>query len=150
MESGNKFLKIITKNRTSWYFYDIMRVININFDIFLEKKSNKNILIYNISYKADMGEKPLLIQIDKIGGFIKIYNAIRCLILLKYNEISDKSKYIISEQSGIIDNINCNLARIRVDSYTSLPIEKYIDFHTVIILIKSVITEEKHNCYNMF
>ena len=40
-------------------------------------------------------------------------------------------------------------SKIKVDSYTSSPIEDDIDFHTVIILIKSVIIEEKLNCYNI-
>ena len=108
MESKNEFLKINIKNRTSCYFHDIMRVIYINFDISLDKKLNKNISINNISYKIDIREKPLLLRFDKIGGFIKIYNGIRYLVLLECNEIYDKSRYIISETSGITDSINCN------------------------------------------
>ena len=108
MESKNEFLKINIKNRTSCYFHDIMRVIDINFDISLDKKLNKNISIYNISYKIDIREKPLLLRFDKIGGFIRIYNGIRYLVLLECNEIYDKSRYIISETSGITDSINCN------------------------------------------
>ena len=57
-----------------------------------------------------MCAKPLRISFDKIDGIIKIY---------------DK---IISEESGITDSINHNFARIRIDLYNSLPIEKNIDF----------------------
>ena len=50
-----------------------MRVVDIDFNnILLNKKSFKNLLIYNISNKTFMIEKPLHIWFDKIDGFIKI------------------------------------------------------------------------------
>ena len=42
--------------------------------------------------------------------------------------------YLINEKSGITYSINHNFARIRIDSYNSLPIEKTLTFHNVIIL----------------
>ena len=36
---------------------------------------------------------------------------------------------IISEKNGITYSINHNLARIRIDSYNSLPIENKRSFH---------------------
>ena len=63
-----------------------MRVIDIDFNnIILDEKSYKNFLTYNISYKTDMGEKPLHIRLNEIDGFIKISNGIRYLVLLEYN-----------------------------------------------------------------
>ena len=101
-----------------------------------------------------MGSKPLRIGFDKIDRFIKIYNGIRYLVLLGnswYDEICDSIKYLINEKSGITDNINHNFAWIRIDSYTSLPIEKVLTFHNVILLIKSVVNENKnHYYYNIF
>ena len=52
--------------------------------------------------------------------------------LIKFNKI----RYLISEKSGITDSINQNFGKIRIDSYNSLPIEKMLTFHGVIILIK--------------
>ena len=75
-----------------------------------------------------MGKKPLHIRFDKIDRFIRIYGEIRYLVLLEYNEIYDKIRYLINKKSGITDNIDCNFARIRIDSYNSLPIEKNIHF----------------------
>ena len=49
--------------------------INLN-NILLDENSYKNILIYNISNKIVMGEKPLWIEFDKTDGFIKTYNGI--------------------------------------------------------------------------
>ena len=47
-----------------------------------------------------MCKKPLGIWFDKIDGFIKIYVGIRCFVSLGYNEIYDKTKYLISQSSG--------------------------------------------------
>ena len=46
---------------------------------------------------------------------------------------------VLSEKSGITDSISNNFARIGIDSYYSLYIEKILTFHNVIILIKSVV-----------
>ena len=42
--------------------------------------------------------------------------------------LHDSIKYLISEKGGITDIINHNSARIRIDSYNSLPVQKNIDF----------------------
>ena len=83
MESNDKLKEIDIKNRTCYYFDDIMKVGKFDFDnILLDKKSYKNsyenILIYDISYKTLMGAKPLRIRLDKIDLFIKIYDGTRC------------------------------------------------------------------------
>ena len=45
-----------------------------------------------------MGEKPLRIWFDKIDGFIKIDDGVRYLVLLKYNEIYNRIRYLISKK----------------------------------------------------
>ena len=66
-------------------------------------------------------------------------------------KICDKIKYLIIGKSGITDSINLNFGKIRIDSYNSLPIEKILTFHIVIILIKSVVNKNKNNYYyNIF
>ena len=54
--------------------------------------------------------------------------------------------YLIGVRSGIIYVISYNHAKIKVDSYDSLPLEKTLTFH-VIILIKSVFNKDENNCY---
>ena len=62
-----------------------------------------------------------------------------------------KIKYLICEKSGTTDSINHNFARIRIDSYDSLPSEKILTFRNVIILIKSIVKEYKSEYYyNIF
>ena len=46
-----------------------------------------------------------------------------------------------------MDSINHNFGKIRIDSSNSLPIEKILTFHNVIILIKSVVNKNKSNYY---
>ena len=71
--------------------------------------------------------------------------------MLEHNDIFYGIKYLIIKKSGITDSINHNFARIRIDSYNSLPIEKILTFHNVAILIKSVVNENKnHYYYNTF
>ena len=58
-ESKDKLKKNDIKNRTCFYFDDIMKDIDINFsDILLDEKLYENISVYNISYKTSTGLKP--------------------------------------------------------------------------------------------
>ena len=62
------------------------------------KKSQKNILIYRISYEPLIGPKPLRIKFDKINGFIMVLDdKIEHLVLFYYgllHNICDKIKYL--------------------------------------------------------
>ena len=81
MESKDELKETHMKNRTCYYFDDIMTVTDTYVtDILLDEKSYKafkNILIYEISYKTFTGSIPLRIRSDKIDGFIKIYDGIK-------------------------------------------------------------------------
>ena len=128
-----------------------MRVIDVGFINFsLEEKSYENILIYNISDKSFVAEKPLRIWFDKIGEFVKINDGFRYLVLLEHNKIYHKVRYLISGESSIKCSISYNFTRTRIDSYNSLPIEKLLAFHNVIILIKPLVNRNKNHYYNLF
>ena len=150
-----------------YYFDDIIRFWgkDINFsnillisvkllDENLCKEKYENILIYNILYKTLIGAKLLCIRFIKIDAFIKIHDEIRYLVLVDYSycdKIWDKIKYLISKKSGVAESINYNFARMRIDSFDSLPIEKTMTFYNVIILIKSVFNRNKNEYYyNIF
>ena len=96
-----------------------------------------------------MGVKPLRIRSNKIDGFIKIHNKIKYLVLFDEcsDKICDRIKYLLSKKSCITDNVNHNFTIIRIDLYDSLPIEKILTFHYVIILIKSVVNKYKNYYY---
>ena len=54
------------KNRTCYYFDDIIRIEDFDLDnILLDKKPYENILVYDISYKSLIGKKPW------VSGLIK-------------------------------------------------------------------------------
>ena len=109
----------------------------------------EDILVYNISYK-NFAAKPLPARFDKIDAFVRVYDGSRYLVLFgskKDDSIYFRIKYLISVKSGITYTIYYNYAKIKVDSYDSLPLEKTMTFHNFIILIKSVFNKDKNNCY---
>ena len=88
MESKNELKEIYVKNRTCYYFDEIMEARDIDSGNALldKKKKNKKISNYDISYKTFIGSKPLRIWFDKVDGIIKIYdNGIRYLVILGHS-----------------------------------------------------------------
>ena len=67
-----------------------------------------------------------------------------CLVL-DYDVIYSRIRYLVSEKTGLTNNINDNYARIRIDSFNSLPRDKTLTFHNVIMLIKSVVNKNENN-----
>ena len=82
MDSNNELKEIDIKNRTCYYFDDIIKIENLDLDnISINKKSYEYILVYNISYKTLIYAKPFRIRFDKIDGFIRVYDETRYLVL---------------------------------------------------------------------
>ena len=83
MEKDNEFKKVGIKNRTCYYFDDIVKIEDFDFDnILLEEKSSENILIYDASYKILIDAKLLRILFDKVDRFIRDYNGRKYSVLL--------------------------------------------------------------------
>ena len=121
----------------------------MNLDIILlDEKSYKNDLIYNIL------RVNLFVRLDKIDGFIRVYDGTRYLVLFgteKHDFIYNRITHLIVVKSGITYNIYQNCAKIKVDSYESVLLEKAITFLNVLKLIKSVFYKDKSNYYyNLF
>ena len=56
---NNEFKKVSIKNRTCYYFDDIIKLEDFDLDdISIDEKSYENILIYDISCKALIDAKP--------------------------------------------------------------------------------------------
>ena len=64
-------------------------------NIFIDEKSNKNVLVYDISYKTLFGSKPLRIRFDEVDGFIRVCNGARYLTLFG-SKIYNRVRYLIS------------------------------------------------------
>ena len=72
MESKNELKEINIKNHTCYYFDDIIKIKEFDLNnISINKKSYKNILFYNISYKSLIDFQPFHIRFKKIDEFIR-------------------------------------------------------------------------------
>ena len=61
MESNGELKEINIKNHTCYYFDDIIKIEDVDFDnILLDEKSYKNILVYDIAYKTFIGAKTIV------------------------------------------------------------------------------------------
>ena len=102
---NNELKNVLIKNRTCYYFDDIIKLKDFDIDnILIDKKSHENILIYDISYKTLIGAKSLRIRFDKIDRFIRIYDGTRYLTLFgseKYDVIYNGIRYLLSLKSNI-------------------------------------------------
>ena len=116
----------------------------------MDEKSHKNTLVYDISYKTFIAAKQLRISFDKVDGFIRVHDRTRYLISFgaeKHDFIYHRIRYLIGVKSGITYVISHNYAKAKVDSYDSLPLEKTLTFHNVIIYIKPVWKKYQNRYY---
>ena len=131
-----------------YYFDEIIKIEDRNFDnILLDEKSNENILIYDILCKGLICAKPLRIRFDKVDGFVRDYDGTRYLVLFgpeKYDAIYNRIRYFLSQKGSITYVISHNYARMKVDSYDFLPLEKPLTLHNVIILIEPVFNKNQN------
>ena len=104
--------------------------------------SLKDLLLFTlISYQSFIDSKPLYVRLDKVEGFIRVYDGAKYLVIFgteKHDYIYNRITCLISVKGGITDIIFHNYAKIEVDSYDSLLLEKTMTFHNVKIVIKSV------------
>ena len=69
----------------------------------------------------------------------------------KYDPICNSIRYLASQVSSITYVISHNYARIKINSYDSLSLEKTLTLKIVAILIKSVFNKDQnHYYYNIF
>ena len=145
---NNEFKKVGIKNRTCYYFDDIIKLENFDFNnILIYEKSYKNILIYDFSHKDLINLKLLRIRFDKTNGFLRIHDGTRYLTLFdpeKYEAIYGRTRYLVSLESGITYIFSPYFMKIKIDSYDSLLIGKILTLHNVIILINSVLNKDKN------
>ena len=119
----------------------------------MDEKSHENILVYFISNKIKIHAKSLCIRFDKADGLIRVFDGIRYLVLFggeKYDLIYNRVRYIIIS-IGITYVFFQNYTKFKVDSYDPFLLEKTLNFHNVIIYIKSITNKDQiHYWYNMF
>ena len=153
--------QINTKNRN--YFYNNM-INKIFFDPILlkiDKKSYKNIGIYNIGYitnkKMDdceiiYSENLLYLLINHANGYVKEKNENKYLIfdstvenkelLKKYNDVWSGIKDKIEEVSSGECDYEKDYKKIKFNSDDYLRLNKPLKFHSMTIIIRSVFEED--------
>ena len=64
-----EFKKVCIKNRTCYYFDDVIKLEDFDLDnALIDEKSHENIFVYDVSYKTLIDPKPLRTRFDKIDG----------------------------------------------------------------------------------
>ena len=154
--------QINIKNQTC-YFYNNMIDIK-NFDPILlkiDRKSYKNIGIYNIGYitikKIDDYENiysvnPLYLTIAHASGYIEEKGVNKYLVfdstdenkelLKKYNDVWNGIKNKIEEVSSGECDYEKDYMKIKFNSDDGLPLNKPLRFHNMTIIIRSVFEED--------
>ena len=138
-------------------------MINIkDFDpnlIKIDKKSYKNIGVYNIGYITKKNEykvnsvNPLYLMIDEVSGYIKESNGNKYLtfastdnnkkVLEKYAKIWDEIKYHVQTKSAVKSGeYEKNYMRIKFNLDDSLPLNKILKLHMLTIIVRSVLEED--------
>ena len=85
----------------------------------IDRKSHKNILIYDISYKTLIDPKPLRIRFNQINGYIRIYDRTRYLTFFgseRYEAIYNRIRYLIILKSGVTNIFYHYFANVKVGS----------------------------------
>ena len=154
--------QINIKNRTYYFYNDIINLKNFNSNLLkIDKKSYKNIDIYNIGYitikKIDDYENiysanPLYLLVNHANGYIEEKNGNEYLIfdctdeneelLKKYSDVWDGIKYKIEEVSSAECDYEKDYMETKFNSDNGLPLNKPLKFHVMTVNIKSVFEED--------
>ena len=115
MKSNGKLKVIDVKNRTCYYFDDILKIKHFDLDnILADLKSYKNILVYDRLDKNLTGAKPMRIRFNKIDGFINVYDGSRYLFTDEiYDFVYNRTRYLVAVKSDITYVISYNFSFIQ-------------------------------------
>ena len=154
--------QINIKNRTYYFYNDIIDIENFDSSMLkLDKKSYKDIGIYNIGYitikkigdcKNINSVNPLYLRITHASGYIEEINGDKYIIF----DSTDENKKLLKKQNdvfnGVIDKIKkisnneCDYEKdymkIKFNSDDNLPLNKSLNFHIMTITIRSVFEKD--------
>ena len=101
---NKEFKKFWIKNCTCYYCNDINKFEDFWFENFwVNEKSHKNSLIYEILHKTLIDANSLHIRFNKIDRYSRVYNGSRYLALfgLQKYVIYNRIRYLLSQESGV-------------------------------------------------
>ena len=154
--------QINIKNRTYYFYNDIIDLENFDSSLLkLDKKSYKDIGIYNIGYitikkigdcKNIYSVNPLYLGITHANGYIEEINENKYLIfdsidenkelLKKYNDVFNGIRDKIKEINGDDCDYEKDYMKIEFNSDDKLPLNRPLKFHLMTITISSVFKED--------
>ena len=153
MESNDELKEIDIKNCVTISMKQI-KIEGFDFDdnILFNEKRYKNILVYKFDIKLWLLQNHYLsVSINQMYllEFMTGLDIIRPW--KKYDAIYNKIRYFIGQKIDITYVISHNYARVKTDSYDSLPLEKTLTLRNVIIFIRSVFDKDQNRYYyNIF
>ena len=120
----------------TYYFDDINKFEVFDFhNIYIDEISHKKIF-YDISCKALIVAKYLLIRFDKVNGFIRDYGWTKYLVLLgldKYDTTYNRIKYLRGVKSSITYVFSYHFGKIKILSGNDSHVKKTLTVHNVIV-----------------
>ena len=154
--------QINIKNRTYYFYNDIIDLKNFDARLLkIDKKSYKNIGIYNIGYttikkiddcKNIRSVDPLYLLIAHVNGYIEEKAVDKYLVFDSTDENKELLKKYNNAFNGIRDKVKeisrdeCNYEKdymkIKFNSDDNLPLNKPLKFHLMTITIRSVFEED--------
>ena len=154
--------KINIKNRTHYSYNDIINIKKFESNLLkTDKKSYKNIGIYNIGYitiknicdcENINSVNPLYWQIIHANGYIKVKSGSKYLVFDSTDENKELIKKYQDDWSGIknkieaISSSDCdyekNYMKIKFNSDDDLPSKQPLKFHLMTIIIGSVFEKD--------
>ena len=154
--------QINIKNRTYYFYNDMINLKNFEPNLLrIDRKSYKNIGIYNIGYiaikKIDDCENiysvnPLYLLINHANGYIEEKGVNKYLIfdstdenkelLKKYNDVFNGIRNKIKKISGDECDYEKDYMKIKFNSDDNLPLNKPLKFHLMTITIRSIFEED--------
>ena len=154
--------QINIKNQTYYFYNDIIDIKTFDSNMLkLDKKSYKNLDIYNIGYVTikKIGDcydvnsvNPLYLRINDASGYIKEINKDKYLIF----DDTDKNKELLEKYddvfSGIMSKIkkidddwleySKDYMKIKFSSDDNLPLNKSLKFYNMTVTIRCVFSED--------
>ena len=164
--------QINIKNRTYYFYNDIIDLENFDSSLLkLNKKSHKDIGIYNIRYitikkigdcKNIYSVNPLYLRINHAHGYIDsssaeeenenkylIFDSMELHLIVENKDLLKKHNDLFNGIRDKIKEINdddCdyerNYMKIKFNSDDNLPLNKPLNFHNMTITIRSVFEED--------
>ena len=154
--------QINIKNRTYYFYNDIVDIENFDSSMLkLDKKSYKDIGIYNIGYitikkigdcKNISSVNSLYLRITHASGYIEEINEDKYLVFDSIDKSKEPLKKYNDDFTGIMDKIkeingdDCyyekDYMKFKFNSDDDLPLNKPLKFHLITITIRSVFEEE--------